>query len=352
MFAEKKTLIDFSLLTADAEEEGGDEQPTFDRSDRAIPAKNAATQTNYAQKADSSYTAAQRAQMDTSLAISNWEVVLAPSSQNPYNVTHSYTKQVETRGVFQAPSGDGNASVLGVRIHFPVEPFNSWALIKPPFDIPGYEYAAEGEELAGTIDDPLYQPRPTRFEGGYGVLKNVGVLKSVQAQVYGLRFPHALHVILIDDRGVEKKIFMGYLNFEGWGKLIWNNPAYVSEVRNRALRLYPLYPDYVPLYKFGGFQISRSADNVGGDFIAYFKDVQVIYDQASIVADPGNAEDPNAPDINSEEWWNITADREANREKNQYKDLGRKQVERYFEVQRKAIESFSAEDAVVAPDQE
>ena len=254
--------------------------------------------------------------------------------------------------MFKVPGGDDNAQVLGVRIHFPVEPFNSWALIKPPFEIPAYEYAPEGEELEGTIDDPLYQPRPTRFEGGYGVLKNVGVLKSVQVQAYGLRFPHALHVILIDDRGVEKKIFMGYLNFEGWGKLICNNPAYVSEVRNRALRLYPLYPDYIPLYKFGGFQVSRSADNVGGNFIAYFKDVQVIYDQASIVPDPADDTDTNAPDIVDESTWGITAEREANREKNQYKDLGRRQVERYYEVQRKAIESFSAEDAVVADEQE
>jgi hypothetical protein len=305
VFAEQSTLIDFSLLVQDGEEPEG------------VPI-NAATRMDYSAKADSSYTAAQREIMVTSLAIENWDVILASSSQNVTNTILSYTKEADSKQF---------SKVMGVRIHFPVEPFNSYALIKPPFEIPGFEPKEDGD---GT----------SKFEGGYGVLKNVGAVKSVQVQAYGLNFPHSLSVLLIDDAGIEKKVFMGYMNFEGWGKLIWNNPGYVREVRNRALRLYPLYPIYVPLVKFGGFEIHRDADKVGGDFITYFKDVQVIYDQAVL---------PDTDvDITDEDIWGITSDREANREKNQMKELGKKQVMRYLEGKRQAQESFNADTGVEA----
>jgi hypothetical protein len=223
---------------------------------------------------------------------------------------------------------------MGVRVHFPVESFNSWAVIKPPFEIPGFEPKDEGAEDNGFS---------SKFEGGYGVIKNVGAIKSIQVQAYGLNFPHTLSVLLLDADGNEKKIPMGSLDFEGWGKLIWNNPAYQQEVRTRALRLYPIYPQSdVNLVKFGGFQIHRNADKAGGDFITYFKDVQIIYDLA---VQPSAKE---GADIIDEDVWDITKDREASREKNQMKELGKKQVLRYLEGRRQATESFNADEVPAA----
>jgi hypothetical protein len=60
--------------------------------------------------------------------------------------------------------------------------------------------------------------------------------------VKGLNFPHGLSVILKDHNGNEKLMFMGYLNFDGWRELRWDNPQYISDVRNRELRIDPLYP--------------------------------------------------------------------------------------------------------------
>jgi hypothetical protein len=233
---------------------------------------------------------------------------------------------------------------MGVRVHFPVESFNSWAIIRPPFEIPAYE-------LSGPADDegnitPYENPdvtQPSRFEApagengkvdntqpAYGVVKNVGAIKSVAVDVYGLNFPHGLSTILIDPQGNEKTVFMGYLGFDGWGELRWENPAYVQNVRDRELRLYPLYPEATPFVKFGGFLVQRDASQVGGDFVGYFRDVKIIYDKAVLDAER---------DIDDERLWGIINERENAKKNFEMQQFGQNQVLRYIEQQKKAAES-------------
>lgn len=73
---------------------------------------------------------------------------------------------------------------------------------------------------------------------------------------------------------------MGYLLFDGWRELVWSNPSYITDVRARELRLYPVYPIALPSVVFAGFQITRDAAHDGGPFVGYFKDVKIIYDKA------------------------------------------------------------------------
>ena len=122
---------------------------------------------------------------------------------------------------------------------------------------------------------------------------------------------------------------MGYLLFDGWGELIWNNPAYVQEVRNRDIRLYPLYPTSTPFIKFGGFLIQRDAAKDGGDFITYFKDVKVIYDKAVLDTER---------DIQDEALWHIIFDRENARKVWEMERFGQTQVLRYLESRKQATE--------------
>jgi hypothetical protein len=311
LFAEEAILIDFSKLTADIVA-NQDNQPT----------QNRATAMDYANVAGGSFTTEQKAVMKTSLAITNWDVVLASSSRTVGNQVNSYT--------LEAPSKQWG-TVMGVRIHFPVENWNSWALIKPPFDIPAFEptaevdddgnvQAAEGNGITG----------PSRFEDGYGVVKNVGTIKSVAVNAYGLNFPHSLSAILIDAQGNSQNVFMGYLNYDGWGELRWDNPGYITEVRNRELRLYPLYPQSTPFVKFGGFLIQRDAAKEGGDFIGYFKDVKIIYDKAVLDTDR---------DIDDEALWNIIKERETAKKVWEMERFGHEQVMRYQESQKQATES-------------
>jgi len=322
LFAEEAVLIDFTMLKADihvkvSESDDGDK-----------PNQNRQTMMDFAHVAGGSFTTQQKSVMKTSLAIQNWEVTLSSSSRHVANITYSYTKE--------APSKQFE-TVMGVRVHFPVEPFNAWAMIKPPFEIPAFEpLATIGEdgsiEAAEGNDGITGRSRFEAQEDGkpaYGVVKNVATIKSVAVNVYGLNFPHGLTTMIIDSTGTHRNMFMGFLNFDGWGELIWNNPQYIQEVRNRDIRLYPLYPTSTPFVKFGGFLIQRDASKDGGDFITYFKDVKIIYDKATLEVDR---------DIDDEALWNIIQARETARKVWEMERFGHTQVLRYLEGQKQATE--------------
>ncbi|MCL2441879.1 MAG: flagellar filament outer layer protein FlaA [Treponema sp.] len=320
VFADEGILIDFSLLTADINVKVSDN----DTNDE--PNQNRQTLMDFSHAAGGSFTAQQKALMMSSLAIANWDVVLASSSRNVTNVSLSFTREAASREF---------GTVMGVRVRFPVEPFNSWALIKPPFEIPAYELTTVGDD--GTIE-PIEDGNAnmrSRFESqeegapAYGVIKNVGVIRELKVRAYGLNFPHGLSTIIVDSNGNERTIFMGYLEFDGWGELIWRNPAYLQEVRNRDMRIVPLYPYNVPFIKFGGFLIQRDAARPGGDFVTYFKDVAVIYDRAVLDTER---------DIDDEAIWNIIQTREEARKVWEMERFGQNQVLRYIEQQRQATE--------------
>jgi hypothetical protein len=314
LFADEAVLIDFGKLVADIDTMPDDQDDN--------PNQNRATMMDFSNVAGSSFTEDQKSVMKTSLAIPNWDVVLASSSRTVSNQMLSYTSEA-TSAQF--------GTVMGVRVHFPVEPFQSWAIIRPPFDIPAFELAAEVDDQGNiTASEDADISGPSRFEDGFGVVKNVGTIKAVAVNAYGLNFHHALSAILVNSEGVEQNAFMGYLRFDGWRELQWNNPQYVQEVRNRELRLYPLYPKSTPFVKFGGFMVQRDAAAEGGDFIAYFKDVKIIYDKAVL---------DDERDIDDEGLWNIIKEREAKKKAYELSQFGEAQVLRYLDGQKQATES-------------
>jgi hypothetical protein len=214
-------------------------------------------------------------ELTVDLAIENWTVQLAPSSASSANKILSFCKSVESRKM--------EGPVMGVRIHFPQAPFNSWAQLLPPFEIPFYE-DKEGEEGSGS-----------KFVNK-GVLRNVGTIKSVSARVTGRNFPHSLTLSIKDEQDVSQSIFLGYLDFDGWKTLTWQNPNYITDVKQRDLRKTPLYPETMPSIKFENLTIYRQADHIGGDFVTYIKDVQMVYDLAVLETER---------DIDDEAAWGI-----------------------------------------------
>ncbi len=333
-FADEAILMDFNLLKADIIE---------DPVRQGVLTQNRATMMDFSTVAGASYTEDQKQQMRISLGITNWDVILASSSRTNMNQALSFTAEAPVDAGARQFAGQ---TVLGIRVRFPLEPFNSWARIQPPFDIPAFEPKATiGDD--GSITpaqgnqggDPI-NANMSRFEGTYnadtkitaalGVVKNVGVLKSVAVNVRGLNFPHGLSVILKDNDGNERVMFMGYLNFDGWRELRWDNPQYISDVRNRELRVVPLYPRSTPFVKLAGFLISRDAAHEGGDFITYIKDVKIIYDKA--VLEP-------VRDINDEAIWGIVGQKEEERKRLESLRFGANQVLRYIERQRQATQT-------------
>jgi hypothetical protein len=312
LFAEENTLIDFSKLVADI-------IPNQDN----VPTQNRATMMDYSNVAGGSFTDDQRGAMRTSLAIANWDVVLSSSSRTVENQIRSYTRE--------APSQQFG-TVLGVRIHFPVEPYNAWARIKPPFEIPAYEAQADVDDegnIRPVEGGSTSAIGASRFENDYGVIKNVGDIKSIAVRAYGLNFPHGISACILDSTGREQVMFLGYLNYDGWGELRWDNPQYIQAVRNRELRLYPLYPTTTPFIKFNGFIIQRDAAKEGGDFIGYIKDVRVIYDKAVLDTDR---------DIDDEAIWNIIEQRETDKKRWEMSRFGAQQILRYLDAQKQATE--------------
>jgi hypothetical protein len=327
-FADEAVLIDFSLLKAD-----------IDPLKTGNVTQNRGTLMDFSGIAGASYTPDQKKQMMVSLAIPNWDVVLASSSKTNLNQSMSMTAEAAVAQDAKEKELAGKV-VMGVRVRFPLEDFNSWAKIQPPFEIPAFEpkadisddgVIAEKKDLQGIDKDNI---RLTRFEGSkannittaLGIVKNVGVIKSIEVWVKGLNFPHGLNIVLKDADGNEKSVFMGYLNFDGWKKLRWDNPQYVAEVRNRELRVYPLYPKTVPMVKLDGFVFTRDAANVGGDFVAYIKEVRILYDRA--VLEPSG-------DIDDETIWGIVAKKEEQRKTLESRRFGNQQVLRYLEAEKK-----------------
>lgn len=317
-FAEEAVLIDFSLLNADIIA-GPDGKMT----------QNRQTVMDYSTVAGATFTDQQKSLMRTSLALDSWEVSLNSSARNVASVTVSKAK---ASPVSQNAKNYAGQTLLGVRVNFPTWNSNANATIKPSFEIPSYEPMAKVSD-DGIVQEPTAEDKAsgkTRFEGGYGVVKNVGALKSISVNTYGMNFPHGLYVLLRNQNNEERRYFMGYLNFDGWKEMGWQNPEYVTEVRAREVRLYPVYPTAMPYQTFAGFLVTRDASHDGGDFVAYFKDVKIIYDKAVL---------NTVRDFADEDLWGIQTKNENTRKQIEVSRFGGVQVNRFLEQQKMATEN-------------
>nr|AGE81904.1 flagellar filament outer layer protein [Treponema denticola] len=315
--AEEAVIIDFALLNADIIADANGKMT-----------QNRRTVMDYGQVAGASYTDEQKALMRSSLALEQWEVQLNSSAQNPLSVGVSTIKEAEVRAEGDKFAGQ---KLMGVRILFPEWANNANAKIRPGFLIPAYEKMAQVDDQ-GNLQEPTAEDKASgksRFEEGYGVVRNTGVIKSIAVNTYGMNFPHGLYVLLRDQNNVVKRYFMGYLLFDGWRELVWNNPSYVANVKSRELRLYPVYPIALPHVAFEGFLITRDAAHDGGDAIAYFKDVKIIFDKAVLTT---------VRDFADEDLWGIQTEREMKRKKIEVERFGQTQVLRFLEQEKLATE--------------
>lgn len=320
-FAKESTLIDFTLLDADtvADENGN-------------PTENSRTVMDYSVAAGATFTSDQKSLMKTSLALPRWEVELNSSARNVEAVAYSQVVAAPVKDAADVPFAGSN--VMGVRVIFPTWNNNANARIVPPFEIQAYEPLSDADENGNRLQPTDEQKGKYLFEDGYGLVKNVGTLKSIAVTTMGMNYPHQLYVLLKDNDGVERRYLMGNLYFDGWKTLQWNNPDYISEVRTREIRVYPIYPRGLPFVKFCGFQVTRDASHIGDNFIGYFKDVKIIYDLAVLSADR---------DIDDEDLWGIIGKKEQARQNNEMSRFGNKQVNRFIEQEKMATEeTFSS----------
>jgi hypothetical protein len=311
-FADRSVLIDFSELLPDVTVGAATEANEHE-----------ATMIDFSEVAGASYDEEIKKRMKTSLAIENWYVKLASSARTVANQALSYTKEAQLKPTAKPFDGEEMAGkfVMGVRIHFPLPNFNSYAIITPPFEIPAYQVATQlqGDTLVEVEGD-----EGTKFDQ-YGVVKNVGVLKSVEATVYGSNFPNGFGLILKDQDEKEMTIYLDHLQFDGWRKLVWNNPNYITEVRNREIRKFPLYPKSEPFIKLIGLILYRDSMQEGGDIVTYVKDIEITYDLALL---------ETQRDINDEAIWGILTARQEARKRAELRRVGDMQVLRSLEKEK------------------
>jgi hypothetical protein len=328
IIAEERTLIDFTEI-GDPNEDNPDNQVTI-----VGKTHHRRTVIDFSNSAESmDLSPESQKEMMVSLALDQWEIQLASSSQTVTNMRQSETKSVTSKEYGQ---------VLGARIHFPDASYNSWAIIQPPFEIPAYATPTvidseserpvelEKEEInqlnennpdVESPEDEGWEDMNSKFNG-YGVLKNVDVIKSLSLNVYGTNYPHGIAVRIKDEQGMERDLFLGHLDFDGWKEMTWTNPNYIEDVRDRTLITQPLYPYATPHIKLMGIVIYRDGANIGGDFVVYFRDITVVYDKAVLTYER---------DIDDEEAWGIMEEREAARKQAEQDRVGDIQLLRYIE---------------------
>lgn len=293
-FAEEGVLIDFNELVDDYQ------------------GQHQATLWDYSSMADARFSEEQKAEMNTSLYVPNWDVVFSSSSRTVTTERFSDVLLATVGG--SSPQFAGN-QVMGVRVHYPTGAFNSYAWVKPPFEIPMYA-------TSDLIEDA---PRGEQFVG-FGTLRNVGVIKDIKVNVYGLNYPMGMAIVLRNENRETQQYPLGHLEFSGWRELSWVNPNYITDVRDREIKKLPLYPRSAPSIALDSIEFYRDAAQQGGDFLVYVKDVVVTYDQAIL-------EDFDA-DLDHEEIWGILEKREDDRFKVELQRLGDRQVLNYIEEQK------------------
>jgi len=247
--------------------------------------------------------------------LDKWRIELASSSRTAKNMEFSFTKAVDSRNL---------GRVLGVRVHFPTSRFNSWAKIKPPYPI---------EAFSGESGDA---------NENKGILRNVRVIKTIEVRARGRNFKHNLTLFLTDHRGKTRSVFMGNLYHHDWKILRWDNPNYITTVRNRVLQRSPLYPWDIPLIKLESIMLSRHMDEPGGDFVTYIKDIVVTYDLAI------DLETKAAEDIDDEAVWGILKEVNQNRKQVEAKKI--KELNYLIEYEKATMHKVDTEETQpVAP---
>jgi len=258
IFAVEETLLDFDQYEAKLESGGSF---TKERGDRVLD-ENLIPQYNIT--------------VDD-MKIEKWIVELNSSARSVESKIYSMTKSVQTKGL----AGSKKRTVLGARVHFPTWAFAAWAKIQPPFEFPAY---GKDGQLANVNN---------------GLVKNTGQIYQIAVEVMGKNYNNAFILRLKNEIEEIEEYFMGYLFFQGWRKLIWKNPHYVSNVDLREVIRLPLYPRSIPYKKIDSFVVYRHGDQWGGDFIIYIANVSMAFDQAVL---------DEESDIDDEALWKIIAD--------------------------------------------
>jgi len=229
--------------------------------------------------------------------MNRWKIALTSSANTTKNNVLSYTSKAQSKR-FQ--------DVLGARIHFIEGRFLSWAMIMPPFEF--FPYYDNGKYV--NQNDSAEENSLTM-----GVLVNVGQIKSISSWVYGLNYQMQVALRIRDRNDTVQDYFLGSVYFDGWRKLVWTNPEYTDSLQDRVLQRLPLYPKSYPYIAYDSFTVYKPEQENGGDFVIYFKDVEMEFDRAIIREEL---------DIEDEAIWGILQKERLDKRVSDLRNIGEK----------------------------
>lgn len=221
------------------------------------------------------------ANVNSEIKFSKWNIHLSGLSDNPTSRRLSELKMVPvTAAQINKDANETFDKCLGIRINFSTGYNNDWAQIKTEDPLSGFK-------LRGTE--------------AMGLLENVGPVKSVSLMVRGMNYMHSIEIRMVDQDGLYKSVNFGGLYFNGWKRIVWDNPDFIADRKKRDIIKVHLYPTEKPQLKFDSIVLYKAPNERGGDFVCYVKDVKVNYE-------PYFTREVN--DIDNEAVWGIQKQRD------------------------------------------
>jgi hypothetical protein len=200
-----------------------------------------------------------------------WAIRLSPFSDNSENRNRSEWQIVDVN-TSALPAGFGFARCLGLCMDIKDSTFEDYASFLPLTPLP-----------------ELTTPE------GRGVVRNVGLIRSVSVTVRGGNAGHGLELRLKDQFGRMMTVRFGTLDFVGWRKLTWQNPRYNDVRRDRALTK-PPPPPLTPLtLTLDSIVVYKAYFENTGRFVGYIKDVRIEFDPATAGSASPQPSPPVAP---------------------------------------------------------
>ena len=222
----------------------------------------------------------------------NWLVELNSSANFVANRRMSYSKNIQiNKSKIPSYVGDNlKDSVLGIRANFPFSKYDASVEIYPKTEFSFY--AGQNGKF---------------YTRGKGVVQNVTLIKSIHVYVKGRNFPLDLYVNLENSDGDDKSYRIGNIDFENWRELIWNNPDYIANIKQRDLRdkkTNPVYPYLQNSLRLKSLKLVRRGDftPIVTDSVFYVAWIKIVYDKASL------NEGGDDEEINDEENWGVYRD--------------------------------------------
>ena len=227
----------------------------------------------------------QDADVNDEVKLDKWRIKLSGLSDVPecriksgFGKNNAEPSLVPVDSTKMGDVGESFSKCLGIRIHFATGYNNDWAQIK--------------------TENPISEFRITQEEGS-GILRNVGPIATVSLMVKGMNYLHSMEVRMLDQDGKYKNVNFGGLYFNGWKRLVWENPDFIGDKKKRDIVKIHLYPSPKPQLKFDSLVIYKSPSEKGGDFVVYVKDVKIKYEPYFT---------REVKDIDDEAVWGIMGD--------------------------------------------